>query len=376
MGVAWRPLFSLTIVSALIIHEEWVSAPSCTIIPGSNLDEFAEEHPEDLKVMMVANLLLMGSDAGYLNSLFRDHYMSKFFRKSFQSLDPDMLVVLGDVSAKGSELTKTKWVSVLQQFHRLIGPFLDLPLHVVLGDRDLGRCGELSSKSVSWIAGRFPGLDSAGCGALEISNVSFLSLNAVALLCGNNVLRFSVEKFIERESIDIRTEVEVIDEERKIRERVGGFGWRENPISAGSGPVLLLHFPLRKMTNADSSSNKDRGFAGSGPYDLLHRLPRNATEYIFQALKPRMVFSAHTHEFSAYTHLDGTYEVAVPPMSWNARDDPGFVLAIFRKNRSAVSISYCSLARESRVIMAYLCVLILLASFVVFTKTPHLISSR
>ncbi|KAL5546066.1 hypothetical protein UlMin_005753 [Ulmus minor] len=127
------------------------------IIQSSNLDEFVEEHPEDFKVMMVANLLLMSSDTSYLNSLFRDHYMSKFFRKSFQSLDLDMMVVLGDVLAKGSELTKTKWVS-------------------------------LSSKSVSWIARRFPGLDSPGCGAFEISNVSFLSLNTIALLCGNNDL--------------------------------------------------------------------------------------------------------------------------------------------------------------------------------------------
>ncbi|KAL5556958.1 hypothetical protein UlMin_039194 [Ulmus minor] len=170
MEVAWRPLLLLTIVSALIIHEEWVLAASCTIITDSNLNEFVEEHLEDLKVMMVANLLLMDSNAGYLNILFRDHYMSKFFRKSFQSLDPDMLVVLGDVSAKGSELTKEE-----------------------MGIRIWG---ELSSKLVSWIAGRFPGLDSAGCGAFEISNVSFLSLNAIALLCGNNDLGFASKIFL------------------------------------------------------------------------------------------------------------------------------------------------------------------------------------
>ncbi|KAL5555655.1 hypothetical protein UlMin_037891 [Ulmus minor] len=163
MEVTWRPLLSLSIVSALIIHEEWVSAPSCTIISGSNLEAFVEEQPEDLKVMMVPNLLLMGSNTSYLNSLFKDHYMSKFYKKSFQSLDPDMLVVLGDVSAKGSELTKMKW---------------------------------LSSKSVSWIARRFIGLDSAGCGAFEISNVRFLSLNAVALLCGNNNLGFASKIFL------------------------------------------------------------------------------------------------------------------------------------------------------------------------------------
>ena len=61
-----------------------------------------------------------------------------------------MLVVLGDVSAKGWELTKPKWVSVIHQFDRVVGPFLDLPFHVVLGDRDLGLCGELGCWEVSW----------------------------------------------------------------------------------------------------------------------------------------------------------------------------------------------------------------------------------
>lgn len=36
------------------------------------------------------------------------------------------------------------------------------------------------------------------------SNASFVSLNALALLCGNNKLRFSAEMVIERESIDLR----------------------------------------------------------------------------------------------------------------------------------------------------------------------------
>ncbi|POO04031.1 Metallo-dependent phosphatase-like [Trema orientale] len=386
MEVAWRPLFSLVLVLALVIHEEWVSAPSCKTVPTHESESTIEDHPEDLKVMMVANLLLLGSDSGYLNRLFTDYYMSKFFRKSFQTLDPDMLVVLGDVSAKGWELTKPKWVSVLHQFDRVVGPFLGLPLHVVLGDRDLGRCGELNRKSVSWVAGRFPGLDSAGCGAFEISNVSFVSLNAVALLCGNDDLRFSVEKVIESESLDLRAEMdrfeEVVDKPGEIGDRVRGFRLRESDVSSGSGPVLLLHFPLRQKPSANlgGSSNvvdDGRGFVGAGPYDLLHNLPANATQYIFQALKPRIVFSGHSHEFSAYTHQDGIYEVAVPAMSWNARDDPGFIFAIFRRNKSPVSIIYCSLARESRVIVAYISVLLLLASIIVLTliKT-HLIRSR
>ncbi|CAK7327004.1 unnamed protein product [Dovyalis caffra] len=41
-----------------------------------------------------------------------------------------------------------------------------------------------------------------GCsGAIDIVNVSFVSLNAVALLCGNNKLRFGVEKVVGMERI-------------------------------------------------------------------------------------------------------------------------------------------------------------------------------
>lgn len=168
-----------------------------------------------------------------------------------------MLLVLGDVSAKGSELTRSKWVSVLHQFHGLLGPFIGLPYHVILGDRDIGECSELNVKSVYWMASNFPGLDSAGCGAFEISNISFVSLNAIALLCGNNNLRFGVEKVVERESVDLQIETEgaaeVMNKASKLRETDHNFGWKENSISSGSGPVLLLHFPLYQTVDSNCS---------------------------------------------------------------------------------------------------------------------------
>ncbi|EOY16054.1 Calcineurin-like metallo-phosphoesterase superfamily protein, putative isoform 2 [Theobroma cacao] len=206
--------------------------------------------------MMVANLLLLGSDAGFVNLYFRDYYMSKFFKKSFQSLKPDMLLVLGDVSAKGSELSRSKWLSVFHQFDRILGPFLELPLHVILGDRDVGECCDLDAKSVNWVARNFPGLDSSGCGAFEISNISFVSLNAVPLLCGNNKLRFGVEKVVERKSVDLqmktKSTAETKDESGMSRELSYGFGWRENAMTSGSGPVLVLHFPLYRPGNTYS----------------------------------------------------------------------------------------------------------------------------
>lgn len=168
-------------------------------------------------------------------------------------MKPDLLLVLGDVSARGSELTKSKWVSVLRQFYQILGPFVGLPFHAILGDRDIGECGDLDLKKVEWLASKFPGLDPSGCGAFEIGNISFVSLNAVALLCGNNNLRFDVEKVIERESFEIHVETEeatkALNDTTNVRDADFNFGWRASTVSSGAGPVLLLHFPLSQARN-------------------------------------------------------------------------------------------------------------------------------
>uniref|UniRef100_A0A1D1XDH9 Metallophosphoesterase 1 n=1 Tax=Anthurium amnicola TaxID=1678845 RepID=A0A1D1XDH9_9ARAE len=312
--------------------------------------------------------------------------------KSFEKLKPDMLIVLGDVSAKGFKITNSKWLSLLQQFQRMLGPFLGLPLHIVLGDRDIGVCTNINEKSVGHIANHLPGLDSSGCGTFEISNISFVSLNAVALLCRNNNLRFSVEKVIESESLDLRTRAKGMEEEAVSGQLscFSDFCWRENVASAGSGPVLLLHFPLHRTTRSscdgvvprrnlwqiipethESSGQLDRRLAGAGPYELRHTLPPNDTEYILQALKPRIVFSAHTHQFCDHIHVDGTREVTVPAMSWTARDDPGFIFVTFGQNK-VVTVSHCSLARESHVLLAYISIFILLIATTLVMSNSHL----
>ncbi|KAJ1401048.1 hypothetical protein SESBI_29058 [Sesbania bispinosa] len=292
---------SLIAIAFLLVFEEWVSTPVCKVVPSTNQHVRLGEE-DDLKVMMVANLLLLGSEAGYVNRFFRDYYMSKFFR-------PDLLLVLGDVSAKGSELTKSKWMSVLRQFYQVLGPFVGLPFHAVLGDRDIGECSDLDVNKVTWIAHKLPGLDSSGCGAFEIGNISFVTLNAVALLCSNNSLRFDVEKVIERESLELRLETEgatkTINDSTNSRDANYNFFWRESTELSGSGPVLLLHLPLDQTRNEHfggidafkrSSTYfleglnvvpKSRELIGPDLYKLLHTLPLNASEYILQALKPR-----------------------------------------------------------------------------------------
>ncbi|KAH9625885.1 hypothetical protein KSS87_003399 [Heliosperma pusillum] len=273
-------------------------------------------------------------------------------KKSFRLLKPDMLIVLGDVSASGYELTRNKWSSVLQRFETILGPYLQLPLHVTLGDRDIGECAKLKPAFVQQVATSFPYLYSAGCGSFEIGNVSFVSLNTVALLCGNNELLSDVETVIERESAYLRMQTERADEpiakSYVTNEDSYEFQWSEHSVPSQSGPVLLVHLPFQHVSGGHCCERKvntivsllpdrmkllqSRVNENSGLYDLLHTIPSNATEYVLRALKPRMIFSGHNNKFCDITHPDGTREVTVPGLTWTAQNDPGFVVATFKPN--------------------------------------------
>lgn len=212
-------------------------------------------------------------------------------------MKPDLLIVLGDVSAKGSKLTKSKWLSVLHQFYQMLGPFVDLPFHAILGDRDIGECSDFDVNKVNWIARKLPGLDPSGCAAFEIGNISFVSLNSVALLCDNSSLRFDVEKLIERESLELRDKTEAatktISDSTNFRDANYNFLWRKSTMLSGSGPVLLLHLPL------DQTRNEHYGGT-----DAFKRSPPSFIEWLNVLPQSRLVDIIHMNfEFCALNIL-------------------------------------------------------------------------
>ncbi|XP_021740159.1 metallophosphoesterase 1-like [Chenopodium quinoa] len=398
MSNSWKIILSVTLFATLFdIYQHQITIPSCKIANANSnqtlFDDFDHNH-EDLTAILVSNLLLRGSDSSFFDLFFRDYFLSQFFSKSFDILKPDILLVLGDVSAKGFELTSKKWSSVVEQFERILGPYLHLPFHVTLGDRDIGECSKLKASLVRRVASSFPELNRGGCGSFGISNVSFISINAMALLCGNNELLSDVETVIETESAYLQTQSEDGEQSVKLNaadEASYQHRWRDNPTSPQSGPVLLLHIPLQQISNSycnqESSSSAIwnslpnslkklwRADTDSGPYDLLHTIPPNASEYIFQALKPRIIFSAHSHKFCDVKHPDGTREVTVPALAWTAKDDPGFIVATFRRNE-AVVVRHCSLPRESHVVVSFIAIFVLSISPAVITILLHRLNVR
>ncbi|KAL6861258.1 hypothetical protein ACP4OV_016958 [Aristida adscensionis] len=225
---------------------------------------------------------------------------------------------------------------------------LTLLLAMLLGDKDIGTCATLDRKFVHHRAKHLPALDSSGCGAFEISNVSFVSLNAVALLCGTNALRFDVEKVMERESHHFQTErvneaecfLWDVKKERLLLTLIGGkTAWNLDQVPSFCSIFHCIslmeklwvfphfHRELRQMIHrfcqARNKANARR------LYDQSLTLPANSTQYILQALKPRIIFNAHAGSFSEFVHADGTREVTVPAMTWKTGGVPGFVIATF-----------------------------------------------
>jgi hypothetical protein len=82
---AWpNPYVPLLLIAALLTFEDWLSTPSCS--GGSPAPEPASG---DLRAMMVADLMLLGSDATYADRFFRDYLMSKLIAVSHLWSDSD-----------------------------------------------------------------------------------------------------------------------------------------------------------------------------------------------------------------------------------------------------------------------------------------------
>ncbi|XP_020255450.1 metallophosphoesterase 1-like [Asparagus officinalis] len=256
-----RSALLLLSISVFFASDDFMAVPSCKI-SGSEGKDSRKRNPGDLAVMFVADLTLKGSDASFVDRHFRDFCVSQVLKGA---------IFLRTRIELGANFLK---ITVIHISHY--------------------RC-------------------------CSNSNISFLSLNGIALLCGNNDLRFGGVDFSNSDR-------------------------RPSDAAPGSGPVVLLHLPLHGPTR--------RTYCGVQTI-VGHTYESSRT------IIERMVFGAHTHQFDDYLHSNGIRKVTVPALTWAAKAKPGFVIATFGQNKE-VTVSHCSLPKELHVIIAYLAIFILL----------------
>ncbi|CAF3264977.1 unnamed protein product [Rotaria sp. Silwood2] len=99
------------------------------------------------------------------------------------------------------------------------------------------------------------------------------------------------------------------------------------------------------MSTSQYSTHKER-------YDVLSQ---ESTKHLLTTIKPRLVFTAHTHRYcyTEHNNKDGKVipEWTVPSFSWRNQDDPSFMLLSITTNNQRVS--HCYLPRETTVFWSY-----------------------
>lgn len=337
-----KPIRSLLVLllcftTALLLWHHILMQPSCGALPSPASSTF-------LRVMVVADLHLAGPRTAWVDRVRREFFMRSVFRTAYRRLNPDALIVLGDVSDAGRKSNNAQWTAVVARFWDLVRPFSQSdPIQVVVGNHDVGDHHDPGfSSRLPRFAASFPGLDDTCGSRFTWKGIHFVSLNAMALH-GDGC------------SVCSRVENHMGD--------------------ASHSPVLLLHLPLYRADENACSGRDLPGCApwhdlegpclkvGSGmpsllPRELSHRIGQDvvsskSSTQVLQSFRPRLVLSGHTHRWCDLVHSDGTREVTVPSLSWRNRDDPGFAFLTFYAN-SSFTLQRCVLARESTVMVVYI----------------------
>lgn len=105
-----------------------------------------------------------------------------YSQRAHRRLNPDALVVLGDVSDAGRKSSDAQWSAVVARFWDLVRPFSAVPIQVVVGNHDVGDHHDPGfSSRLPRFAASFPGLDDTCSSRFTWNGVDFVSLNAMAI---------------------------------------------------------------------------------------------------------------------------------------------------------------------------------------------------
>ncbi|KAI5060383.1 hypothetical protein GOP47_0024803 [Adiantum capillus-veneris] len=368
-----KPVFLLSYLSlSFLVFVPWIllhflSDPSCSpfspVISASSTGKARSDHVQ-LKAMVVGDLHLGGATTLWLDRARRDAFMKASLKRAFQTLKPHSLLVLGDVSDWGRKSTKEQWHSVILRFKDMTMPFSGLPFHVLPGNHDVGDYYQITTSLMQQFVDAFPGLDDTGNEVFMIRNITFISLNAMALACEECPLYNTLKKVVEHLEVVLQTAVQSAEHTQQADLPI------HSPEYASTRPILLTHLPLYREDEGvcDSADipicapwHEVEGGCKSlfqSP-TLYHKkinyrsridmLSLNTSRLLLSVFKPRLVLSAHAHRFCSRAVEDGVKEITVSTFTWRNRDDPSFLLLQFYKDGTC-DVQQCFLPRESFVL--------------------------
>ncbi|EFX70884.1 hypothetical protein DAPPUDRAFT_60800 [Daphnia pulex] len=288
-----------------------------------------------LRALILADTHLLGPYRGHwFDKLRREWQMSVSWSAAITLHSPKAVFFLGDIFDEGKWANQNQYEDYVERFTQLFPS--NSPHYVLVGNHDVGFHYMMDAIKLNRFYQTF---NLSSSDIFRVGGIPFVTVNSMAM---------------EGDGCHICKEAE-----KRITSIASG-------LKANEKPVLLQHFPLFRKSDEscqgeDSAPDEEKVVNFRPKFDCLSKTSSN---WLLRNLKPRVVFSGHTHHSCVYNH-SGVTEFSVPSFSWRNRNNPSYLLVIISTDEYAVY--KCFMPKESTVIRIYVIfVIVLMISSIFF----------
>ena len=285
----------------------------------------SKQQDDYVKIMLLADTHLLGHVKGHwFDKLRREWQMYRSFQTAVQLFAPEIIIILGDIFDEGLWANPNHFREYFLRFHDLFHVNNKSKVYIVVGNHDIG----FHYWTDNYLVRRFEI-------AFNISSVDWLDVGK-----GVNLIRINS---IAMEGDDCYLCRDAVEKLYKISSK----------LPADNQPILLTHFPLYRESDdicneVDSVDFSERMIKFRSKIDCLSY---ESSKLLLRLLKPRLVFSGHTHYSCIVNHSNIAQEWSVASFSWRNNKHPSFLLAQISQTKHF--ISKCFLPNEYYIFFIY-----------------------
>ena len=192
--------------------------------------EPSDAHWKPLHVMLIADTHLLGSREGHwFDKLRREWQMYRSFQSAQFLFEPHVIFFLGDVTDEGKWCSDDEWETTVKRFHSLFSIPTTTKLFVLAGNHDIGFHYGVSD------------------GRLQRFEKSFQAPHVRLITADEDLIRFVLINSVAFEGDDCRLCARAEQELNQVLNELNQSGTRTKP-------VLLSHFPLYRVSDANCST--------------------------------------------------------------------------------------------------------------------------
>ncbi|VDN01102.1 unnamed protein product [Thelazia callipaeda] len=297
---------------------------------------------EETKVMMVTDIHLLGPRRGHwFDKLRREWQMYRSFQSAISLMHPHAVFFLGDLFDESTISNLQGLENYVKRFNELFYVPRDIQVHCIFGNHDIGFHDEVCFNRINPARLQFLSQHFARSFAdhIVLNGNHFVLLNSMTLERDGCYLCTTTEFEIEKLS-------------RKLNCTKNG----ASKCNVNSRPILLLHFPLFRHSDAQCPDDYDAAVepAKSQIFTAgIDCLSNASSHYVLNKLDPRAVFNGHTHH-SCRTWWPAPYnmyEWTLSSFSWRNIVQPAFLLVTI--TASDIQVNKCFLPSEKIVVGSY-----------------------